>query len=110
MKSLDKGWFEVKMTGKLPERRSYHVSCIYNDSLYIFGGQDLKEGTYNSLWRLPLKVIMEGGTSAWEKIQTTGSIPPPIAHHSGILYGDTWYIYGGIIRYDSNRQIYALNL
>ena len=37
-RSLEKGWYEVKMTGKLPERRSYHVSCIYKDNLFVFGG------------------------------------------------------------------------
>ena len=24
-------WFEVRMFGKLPERRSYHVGVIHND-------------------------------------------------------------------------------
>lgn len=61
-----KGWFEVKMTGKLPERRSYQISEIYKDCLYIFGGQDLKEGSYNTLWKLPLQHIMDGGTTSWE--------------------------------------------
>jgi hypothetical protein len=33
-----KGWYEVKMTGKLPERRSYQISEVHNEFLYIFGG------------------------------------------------------------------------
>ena len=33
-----KGWYEVKMTGKLPERRSYQISEVHNEYLYIFGG------------------------------------------------------------------------
>jgi N-acetylneuraminic acid mutarotase len=53
----------MKMTGKLPERRSYCASCVYNDFLYVFGGQDLKEGSYNSIWKLNLKVVMDGGTT-----------------------------------------------
>lgn len=65
-KGHERGWLEVKMTGKLPERRSYQISWVYSDTLYIFGGQDLKEGAYNTLWRLPMKVIMEGGTTSWE--------------------------------------------
>ena len=53
-------WYEIKVTGKLPERRSYQISEIWNDYAYIFGGQDLKEGCYNTMWRLDLKSLLEG--------------------------------------------------
>lgn len=98
------------MTGKLPERRSYQVSFIYQDALYIFGGQDLKEGSYNTMWKLPLKVIMEGGTARWEQILTSGTVPPPISHHSGTLYKETFYVFGGLVGSDSNQKLYSLNL
>lgn len=78
--------------------------------MYIFGGQDLKEGTYNTLWKLPLNHIMEGGATSWEKINSTGKVPPPISHHSGYLYKDTFYVYGGLVEGDSNSYIYALNM
>ena len=47
------------MSGKLPERRSYLMSDIHHDYAYIFGGQDLKEGSYNTLWRLDLKNVLD---------------------------------------------------
>lgn len=90
------------MTGKLPERRSYHVSFIHNEAFYVFGGQDLKEGTYNSLWKLPIKIIMEGGSTNWEEVISSGEIPPPIAHHCGVVNGNNLYVYGGMINSDSN--------
>jgi len=31
-------WFEMKMNGKLPERRSYLSSYLHKDHLYVFGG------------------------------------------------------------------------
>ena len=65
-------WFEIKMTGKLPERRSYLACGVYNDFLYVFGGQDLKEGSYNTLWKLNLKAVLDGQTTAWEYVQTYG--------------------------------------
>ena len=106
-----RGWYEIKMTGKLPERRSYQISEVFEGSLYIFGGQDLKEGTYNNLWRLPLNHIMEGGATSWEKVTNmTGKAPPPISHHSGFLYKDTLYVFGGLVEGDSNKDMYALNL
>jgi hypothetical protein len=54
------------MSGKLPERRSYSIAKVFGDHVYIFGGQDLKEGSYNNLYRLPINHILDGGTGAWE--------------------------------------------
>jgi len=106
-----KGWYEVKMTGKLPERRSYQISEVHGDHLYIFGGQDLKEGSYNTLWRLNLKQIMDGGTTAWEQIlNQTGAKPKPISHHSGFVHEDTLFVYGGLVDSDSNKDVYMLDL
>jgi len=99
------------MTGKLPERRSYQISEIYNDYLYIFGGQDLKEGSYNTLWRLNLRHIMEGGTTSWEQITScSGKGPKPISHHSGFVHKDTLYVFGGLMDGDSNKNFYSLCL
>lgn len=60
------------MTGKLPERRSYSACGVYNDYLFVFGGQDLKEGSYNNLWKLNLKDALGGKSTAWEYIPTSG--------------------------------------
>lgn len=108
--AFSKGWFEVKMTGKLPERRSYQISEIYDEHLYIFGGQDLKEGAYNSLWRLPLQHILDGGSTNWEHVEQRGKVPKPISHHCGFVHGDSLYVYGGLIESESNKELYALNL
>jgi len=54
---------------------------------------------------------MEGGATSWEKVtKITGKVPPPISHHSGFLYKDTLYVYGGLVEGDSNKHMYALNL
>jgi hypothetical protein len=36
--SIMEGWHEIKMTGKLPERRSYLMGDFHSDYVYIFGG------------------------------------------------------------------------
>jgi hypothetical protein len=33
-----RGWNELKVSGKLPERRSYHVAYMVNGYMYVFGG------------------------------------------------------------------------
>jgi len=49
-------WFEIRMQGKLPERRSNHVAFVWvnqgNEYMYIHGGRDLKEGNISSMWRV----------------------------------------------------------
>ena len=52
------GWNEIKVPGKLPERRSYHTCCTNEGFLYVFGGQDLKEGSLNTVWKLDIQSII----------------------------------------------------
>ena len=33
-----RGWNELKLTGKLPERRSYTTGCTHDGYMYVFGG------------------------------------------------------------------------
>ena len=47
-------WYEIKITGKQPERRAYHSSFEYQNKLYVFGGNDIIEGLTDSLWMLDL--------------------------------------------------------
>jgi len=55
------GWVELRLQGKLPERRSNHCSFIAKDGsdeyLYIHGGRDLKEGAIESMWCVNLTKI-----------------------------------------------------
>lgn len=52
-------WNEVRLSSKLPERRSNHCSWIVNDYLYIHGGRDIKEGPMNNMWRLSVNGVQE---------------------------------------------------
>jgi len=51
---IDLNWSEIRLSGKLPERRSNHCSFIVNDYLYIHGGRDIKEGPMSNMWRLSI--------------------------------------------------------
>lgn len=53
---------------------------------------------------------MEGGTATWELIESSGTIPPPISHHSGTISQDTFLVYGGLVGSDSNAKLYALDM
>jgi hypothetical protein len=55
---LFRGWNELKVSGKLPERRSYHVGAVHDGYMYVFGGQDLKEGSVNTTWKINIESIV----------------------------------------------------
>jgi len=51
----DKNWYEVRLTGKVPERRGYHSTFIVGNVLYIFGGLDIREGLLSNLWAIDIE-------------------------------------------------------
>ena len=57
----EQDWIEIRVQGKLPERRSNHTACIVENMsdnfLYVHGGHDLKEGAMNSMWRVDLNAV-----------------------------------------------------
>ena len=59
MSRLFRGWNELKVSGKLPERRSYHVGAVHGGFMYVFGGQDLKEGSVNTTWKINIDRIVK---------------------------------------------------
>jgi hypothetical protein len=56
---LFRGWNELKVSGKLPERRGYHIGCIHKGFMYVFGGQDLKEGSVSTTWKINIDQIVD---------------------------------------------------
>ena len=49
-------WYELRLKGKLPDRRGYHSTFVWNSKLFIYGGNDIKEG---SLWMLDLSTMTD---------------------------------------------------
>lgn len=99
---LYRGWNELKVSGKLPERRSYHVANVHQGEMFIFGGQD--ENSISSIWRLDLQQInkaSQGGKNNiyvnWEQIKIRGKEPEPMTHHTSFVHNNKIYCYGGLI-------------
>lgn len=113
-------WSEVRVEGKLPERRANHASFIADingeDYLYIHGGRDLKEGAMSSLWRVNLTKVhaMDEDpylTVEWEPVKTVGGDIGKISHHSAVVCAPNKVIfYGGLVGEDSNDKVYLFDL
>lgn len=69
-------------------RRSNMASCISEEGfLYIFGGQDLKEGPLGDLWRVNLEDAMNGNAN-WEDLTNVPLDKPQynFSHHCAVYY------------------------
>jgi hypothetical protein len=73
------------------------AGCIANDGyLYIYGGQDLKEGPFSSIWRTNMDLAVKG-TVRWENIDKWTTMQPPFSysHHCGVSWNSKLYFFGG---------------
>lgn len=117
--SNEQNWIEVRLQGKLPERRSNHTAFILkqkdNEYMYIHGGRDLKEGSISTMWRVSLtgiRTLFQDNyhNVEWECVNTTGRGPGKISHHTvSILSQKEVLFYGGLKGEDNNADIFLFN-
>mmetsp|Transcript_18781 Transcript_18781/g.71073 ORF Transcript_18781/g.71073 Transcript_18781/m.71073 type:complete len:526 (-) Transcript_18781:353-1930(-) len=78
-----------------PRQRSLHVTVVYGDKLYVFGGYD-GYGRVNGLYEYHLQ------EHVWRKTPSHGIAPSPRDRHVGVVYNGSMYIFGG---YDGTNRI-----
>jgi N-acetylneuraminic acid mutarotase len=107
-------WSEVRLSGKLPERRSNHCSFIVNDNMYIHGGRDIKEGPMGNMWKMSISGIHElmddpENGVCWEAVNCKGTIPGKISHHKAAVFGLSVIVFGGIDCLDNFEDTFEFN-
>lgn len=71
-------------------KRHSHSACIYDNSMYIFGGCTATwTTTFNDLWRLDL------GTRTWIRPVTMGNYPSPKACATMVYHKKNFILFGG---------------
>ncbi|KOC67193.1 F-box only protein 42 [Habropoda laboriosa] len=70
-------------------KRHSHSACIYENSMYVFGGCTATCTAFNDLWRLDLD------TRAWVRLITMGSYPSPKASATMLYYKKSFILFGG---------------
>lgn len=85
--------FENSTDGSCPKPRASSSSAVYQDKLYVFGGQDDDNGKLDDLWCFDI------ATQQWQRIQIEdGALRPPgRSGHRAVVYGNKMYIFGGIL-------------
>ena len=115
----NKHWYELRLRGKLPERRGYNSCFVHESTLYIYGGHDIREGSMDTLWKLPLDTLrdlslpeaQQEKNCGWTQVSYAGKEQPgPLAHHSSVEYNGKMFLFGGSnLEYD-NKLLFSLDL
>lgn len=82
--------------GDIPQPTSGHVSVVYRDSLFIHGGiilENYKLYEFNLI------------THIWKKRKDG----PPLLVHSGVVYKDKIYLFGGQENFVPSNRLYEYN-
>jgi len=106
IKTPEYSWNRFKYSGAAPPPTRYAVSFLYDGKMYVFGGLGANKKVINTLSYLDLE------KKEWSTVETKGEIPSPRCAHTGAVFEDSLYVFGGSpdSRYDSFDDFYVLNL
>jgi Kelch motif len=101
-------WKEITTQGTLPRRRSYHSAVTWRNTLFVLGGQDLREGALEGLWMLRIDHI-NPEAERWLRLKIQGG-PPAISRHTAVVAENNMYVYGGTNTNVQYNTMYILDL
>ncbi|TRY50525.1 Galactose oxidase [Cryptosporidium tyzzeri] len=87
-----------------PKPRCSHQAVIFNECLYIHGGEYSTENQFyhfRDLWRLNLK------NYSWQEVKTTGLSPTPRSGHRMVVWRHYFVVFGGF--HDTIRETRYFN-
>ncbi|KAJ5070955.1 acyl-coa-binding domain-containing protein [Anaeramoeba ignava] len=83
---------QIKISGKPPSKRSRHTAVIYDNKMWIFGGQF--ENRYNA--EVNDMHVFDFKSFSWYEIIQKGDVPSPRRSHYAAVYRDYMYVFGGM--------------
>ncbi|XP_011499163.1 PREDICTED: attractin-like protein 1 [Ceratosolen solmsi marchali] len=100
----EQGYWEVVHYNDLsPEGSASHCAVVWQDSLYIVGGE--------SFHRAKMIYVYDYNGNVWETPHVTSRQPLPRYGHSCVLFGDKIYMYGGVIENSTvTNEIWAFDV
>lgn len=87
-----------------PKPRCSHQAVIFNECLYIHGGEYSTESQFyhfRDLWRLNLR------SYTWQEVKTTGLSPTPRSGHRMVVWRHYFVVFGGF--HDTVRETRYFN-
>jgi leucine-zipper-like transcriptional regulator 1 len=104
--SMSSSWEVVDISGMFsPTNRSLHAGAQVGDSFYIFGGYD-GNARVNDFYEFHFP------TKRWNLLppSDTDFVPSPRDRHSAVVFGRTFYVFGGFDGTNRKNDFYGYNL
>ncbi|MBD2440140.1 kelch repeat-containing protein [Nostoc sp. FACHB-110] len=103
-------WRQPKISGQVPENRSFHISILFQDKMLVWGGhKEAKDGGY--IFSDVAVHILDLKTWEWSKVTPDGIPPDARSHHSAVLYQDKLFIDGGSYDlYSARNDVHILDI
>lgn len=89
-------WTRLKCYGHIPSGRRVHSACIYNNLMFVLGGETETEYS-GEMFVFNIK------SQTWKRIETN-VYPPTLSCHSTIAIGTCLYTFGGHVGEKSNEM------
>ncbi|CAG8499846.1 6197_t:CDS:2 [Dentiscutata heterogama] len=86
--SSSANWEFVTPKNPPPPGRTAHISCAYENKIYMFGGMD-GDRCYNDMWCYDIN------DNTWSQLSCNGLIPFPRKYHGATIVDGIIYIFGG---------------
>eukprot|EP01012_Entosiphon_sulcatum_P047410 TRINITY_DN64350_c0_g1_i1.p1 TRINITY_DN64350_c0_g1~~TRINITY_DN64350_c0_g1_i1.p1 ORF type:complete len:358 (+),score=34.21 TRINITY_DN64350_c0_g1_i1:28-1074(+) len=95
-----KTWEALPYHGQPPCKRGRHASLLVGDTVFVFGGTDLKR-KFNDFFSYHIP------TSTWRRLKSQGPTPPPSEGHSMVLLPDgSFLLFGGWLQDSFSNRTY----
>ena len=89
-------WFRPKVSGTVPEGRTFHSACALGKVMFVHGGNKLVNGQLPTHRRQTNDLFKLDTTSmVWSSISIRGTAPPITMHHSATIIGTKMFVFGG---------------
>jgi len=83
-------WKRIDNQGTFhPKERFAHSAVIFQDSIFIFAGKDIKGNVCNDILQFNF------ANRRWNEIQSKGILPSPRYGHTSIVKGNSMFVFGG---------------
>jgi len=108
-------WFHEKIflpiqNGRRPEARLCHTACLYNNYMYIYGGDEppINSQSFGTIRNDMFRYNIDNGD--WEIVSAPNLTLKSSTEHGSVLVDNIWYHIGGYQDRGYTMDIYSFNL
>eukprot|EP00771_Trimastix_marina_P000928 gnl/Trimastix_PCT/1964.p1 GENE.gnl/Trimastix_PCT/1964~~gnl/Trimastix_PCT/1964.p1 ORF type:complete len:1070 (+),score=340.31 gnl/Trimastix_PCT/1964:77-3286(+) len=99
-----RAWEHIEAQGDVPGPRAQHTLVAAEGMFLLFGGTDVNGQATNDLR------AFDPESRAWQAVQASGDVPPPLYGHSACVHKSNVVVFGGRAGSAESNEVYTLNI